>query len=62
MPVVMTIDTEPDHAWDWHLDPSVANVPELSPLQELRSEYGAGVQSLLMLSTRPQEGGQRDVS
>ncbi len=52
IPVVITVDTEPDNAWDWHLDPSVANLPELSRFQELLSKYGAGLQSLPMSPTR----------
>lgn len=39
--VVLTIDTEPDNAWENHLNPSVANVQELLRLQELLDKYGA---------------------
>ena len=39
--VVVTIDTEPDNAWEDHLNPSVANVRELLRLQELLGRYGA---------------------
>lgn len=39
--VVLTVDVEPDNAWENHLNPSVANVKELLRLQELLDKYGA---------------------
>ena len=41
IPVVLTIDTEPDNAWENHHNTSVANVQELLRLQELLDTYGA---------------------
>ena len=39
--VVLTIDTEPDNAWENHLNHSVANVQELIRLQDVLATYGA---------------------
>lgn len=39
--VVLTVDVEPDNAWENHLNPSVANVRELLGLQKLLDKYGA---------------------
>lgn len=47
IPVVITVDTEPDNAWDWHLDPSVANVGELLRLHELLLKYSAKATCLI---------------
>lgn len=41
IPVVMTVDTEPDDAWTNHQNPSVANVQQLARLQELLDRFGA---------------------
>ncbi len=41
VPVVITIDTEPDDAWTNHQNPSVANVEQLLRLQALLDRYGA---------------------
>lgn len=41
MPVVLTIDTEPDDAWSDHLCPSVANVRALRRLSTVLRCYGA---------------------
>lgn len=41
IPVVITIDTEPDNVWADHHSRGVRNVPELLRLQRLLDEYGA---------------------
>ena len=47
IPVVLTVDTEPDDAWTNHLNPSVANVQELRRLQLLLDRYGAKATCLI---------------
>ncbi len=39
--VVLTIDVEPDNAWENHQNPSVANVEQLLRLQALLARHGA---------------------
>lgn len=41
IPIVITIDVEPDNAWEDHLNPSVSNVKALLRLQEVLARYGA---------------------
>lgn len=45
--VVLTIDTEPDNAWDFHQNPSVANVQELPRLQDILEKHGAKATCLI---------------
>lgn len=47
IPVVLTIDTEADNAWEDRLNPSVANVRELRRLQTLLAKYGAKATCLI---------------
>ena len=52
-PVVITIDTEPDNAWENHLNPSVANVRALRRLQDLLTPFGA--KATCLITTRVAE-------
>ena len=45
--VVLTIDTEPDDAWEHHQNPSVANVRELLRLQNILAKHGARATCLI---------------
>lgn len=47
IPVVLTIDTEPDNAWDFHQNPSVANVQELLRLQDILDKHDAKATCLI---------------
>ena len=47
MPVVLTIDTEPDNAWMDRHNPSVRNVLELARLHDVLQKYGARMTCLV---------------
>lgn len=47
---MLTVDTEPDNAWENHLNPSVANVRELLRLQNLLAK--TGTKATCLVTTR----------